>query len=894
MNNFNLCYTGSVNGNYNFNYLDKRLVISFPDSNICRIQIQGAPARKSIMIDMGFVKEKLVDIDSIITESETFYKISTDRLVAIVSRTHTKLSIIDSTENAIFEILDYSGFIKDKGHLISIGMSEDERFYGFGFQRKTFDARGHVLSFKKEYRWDEATVPYFLSLSGYGFFSANTYDHEFDFTGNDSYSVEISGGDVDFFVIHGPGFKNIIDSYTAISGRPNMIPAWGLGLCYAARLFENQAGLIEIAEGFRKEGIPCDMLGVEPGWEEHYYQMKWVWNRDMFPNPRIMIDKLHEMGYAFELWESGDAPTTGYMNSKNRKKWFDERIASSLGIGVDFFKQDDPYPRCISSEEMVTNPAVDIFIEDDEGYTEAETKNIANTLYSKTVFDEMREFSGIRAFVIFHSYGSSISSQMYPCAWAGDFKLGNGALNASLSGHSMVTQDMRSETPEGIHFGFLLPFAFMDSWAYYLEPWLFSNHIMEMVKFYSRLRTSLFPYLYTTLWQSHTTGLPMLRPMVLEYQKDPESIGLEEQYMLGDSFLVGLMSDRGSSIYLPEGKWINYWTREMIDSKGSKNECYWPSFTGGPLFVKAGSIIPMMNATDSISINKRDFLFLDIYTGKDSSVTIYEDDGLTYGYENGEFTLLSCVTGESDDFINININEPVGNYIGQDKNKAVLIRVFTENSPVSLRGTSGDLPHADSIDKLLYSFGSGWFFSYNENAVYIKDSSNWKFSGILEDIRTFYNGVIEWREKIEFAGISLTIKKGQITDIPLKKTYGTHKESVSQPPVSKYEFRIIINPPERVRLNHGDDWLPYYIYAGYEIIGEGQQMFSFNKEVTLEISCDDNRDIVKKHIAATYEGSGHFERITLGSATEPLDVTLTFSADGVIPKTIRYNPPNAS
>ena len=116
-----------------------------------------------------------------------------------------------------------------------------------------------------------------------------------------------------------------------------MIPSWGLGLCYAARLFENQAGLIEIAEGLRNEGIPCDMLG----WEEHYYQMKWVWNRDMFPNPRIMIDKLHEMGYAFELWESGDAPTTGYMNSKNRKKWFDERIASSLGIGVDFFKQDE-------------------------------------------------------------------------------------------------------------------------------------------------------------------------------------------------------------------------------------------------------------------------------------------------------------------------------------------------------------------------------------------------------------------------------------------------------------------------------------------------------------------------------------------------------------------------
>lgn len=889
MNDFNIQYSDLNDGNYKIKYIDKTIVISFPDENICRVRTHGKRAKNSIMIDRGYVIEKIRDIDSHITERDAYYEITSCDLSVRVDKNNAGFIISDSDGSIIFKTQSISAHSDENGSELIMEMFPDERFYGFGFQRKTFDARNHVLTFKKEYRWNEATVPYFLSSSGYGFFSANTYDHTFDFTKDDCYSVDISGGDVDFFVIHGPGFKKIIESYTALSGRPHMIPAWGLGLCYVARLFENQEGLIKIAEGFRKEGIPCDMLGVEPGWEKHYYQMKWVWNNDMFPDPVAMIDALHESGYAFDLWESGDAPTKGYMNPEKRKKWFADRVPASLDIGVDFFKQDDPYPRCITSEEMVQNPTVEILLEDDEGYPEVETRNIANTLYSKTVFDEMRRHTGKRAFVIFHSYGASISSQTYPCAWAGDFKLGNGALNASLSGHSMVTQDMRSETPSGIHFGFLMPFVFMDSWAYYLEPWCFSDYIKEMIRFYSRLRVSLFPYLYTTLWQSHTHGLPMLRPMILEYQDDPAAPGLEEQFMLGDSLLVGISPERGSTVYLPKGKWVNCWTREIINSKGKDYTCTWPSYAGGALFAKAGSVIPMTNASDSISLNSHDFLYLDIYPGDVIESMLYEDDGITYGYEKGEFSLSSIFCEDIDDEILIKIKKPTGIYNKKPEYRAILTRVFMETQPKLVMSCLAELSSVEDLGALLYSEIAGWYYETGTNSLYIKSSNAWKLSKKLDDENTFYNCSVEWIKERADDDIDIVILKS----IETEKTIIQNEEEDEFSMPKDSEFKVTVNPPERVRLNQGDTWLDYYIYVGYEIISNGSRVRSATLEVSLEIICNDDRDIMKHHKSVSYDGSGFFKRIVVGSPSEPPDILLTLSADGIKSKTVRYNPPNA-
>lgn len=890
MQKYKIKYIGLIGNDYNFSYgSDKNINISFPSESICRFRIYSKNPCQSIMVENGFIKEIINDTKSYISNSGYTYKLTCSELEIILAKDGSYLKVIDKNGNHLLSGNILAESNSDAESTLRFDKTEEEKFYGFGFQRKTLGANGHILTFKKDYRWNEATVPYFLSSSGYGFFSANTFDHTFNFTKKKSYTVKMSGGDIDFFIIKGPDYKKIINGYTALTGRPHMVPAWSFGLCYVARLFEDQKGLLDIAQKFRNEQIPCDMLGLEPGWEKHYYQMKWIWNNDMFPNPKSMINQLHDMGYSFELWESGDAPTSGYMNPHSRKQWFKERIDSTLSIGVDFFKQDDPYPRCITSEEMVSHPSVDVFIEDDGKYSEKETKNIANTLYSATVFEEMRRLTKKRAFIIFHSYGASTSSQMYPCAWAGDFNLGNGALNASLSGHSMVTQDMRSEVPSGIHFGFMMPFIFMDSWAYYLEPWLFSDHIKEMVRFYSRLRVSLFPYLYNSMWASHTTGLPILRPMLLEFQNDPVSQELTEQYMLGDSFLVGINPNRGSKIYLPSGKWIDYWNRTTIQSNGEYYPCKWPSHVGGPLFIKADSIVSMMNSSDSITLNNREFLLLDIYPDKEASVEVYEDDGITYDYEKDICSITSYKCSTTKNELIIQLDTPNGKYAETTSGKATLIKVFLENKPDKITVGSCELVDFDSLDFLIYSFKSGWFYQDDSNSLFIKCSKLWKFSEELTDIDSFYNAKLSWTEKPVIKNIEIVVCKSMDVNkkaqIPVSKI--TDKEEAISIP--EHEFNVVVNPPKRVRLNHGDDWLPYYAYISYEIVKNGKRDYSVNSDVSLIFSHCDSNDVDKTYSVTSYEGAGHFPKIIVSSALKPPNVTFTLSAKGVQPKTIRYN-----
>jgi alpha-glucosidase (family GH31 glycosyl hydrolase) len=183
------------------------------------------------------------------------------------------------------------------GFRIAVRMAGDEHFYGLGFQRTALDARGHRLAWKRVYRCTEATLPFFMSTRGYGFYSNNTWAHVFDFREREhSWTVGAAGGQADYYVIAGPRFRDILGRYTALTGRPLLAPRWGLGLCYIARYFETQSGVLSIAERFRREDIPLDMIGLEPGWEEEPYSMRWEWSRSRFPDPAGMTAALARLG----------------------------------------------------------------------------------------------------------------------------------------------------------------------------------------------------------------------------------------------------------------------------------------------------------------------------------------------------------------------------------------------------------------------------------------------------------------------------------------------------------------------------------------------------------------------------------------------------------------------
>jgi alpha-glucosidase (family GH31 glycosyl hydrolase) len=765
---------------------DAILTLSFPEASILRMRLSKVRnPRPSIMVLLGYVKEVLEETRFTLSEEGEVYSISTDKLTVTVGKQDLKIKCFDKQNNCFFKTGGSDPVKIGNGSLLSFTMSPDEHFYGFGFQRKTLDARGYKLTFTRNYRWQEATTPYFLSSKGYGFFSANTFDQTFDFTGDENYSIYAKGGHVDFFIFLGPSFKDIIDKYTALTGRPVMVPKWSMGVCYITRCFENDKGLLDIARRFRKEGIPCDMVGLEPGWEEHWYSMDWIWNSERFPDPEKMIRELNDMGYKLELWESGTAPTEGYLDPEVREKWFLKRVDASINKGVSFYKQDDPYPRCITTTEMVLDPDVSIFVKDTGKYTEEETKNITNTLYTKTLFDGFRRMTGKRTIVMLHAYNSSTSSQMYPTAWAGDFKLGNGALNASLSGHAMVSQDMDNESPEGIHFGFLTPFSIIDSWAYYREPWLYSKANEDITRFYSRLKSSLFPYLYTTLWQSHTKGIPMLRPMMLEYQYDKNTASLDKQFMFGDYLLIGTSfaetlkdvnnknvrteNKNATSVYLPKGTWINYWSGEHIESDGRWQDASWPETVGGPLFVKAGAIIAMTAAKDSLSLGGQEMMILDCYPKGNTYTEIYEDDGESFEYENGKYALTQVQCEDKDNEVAIRIGEAAGEYVGKPDRKACLIKIHMDKMPEKVMSGKTNLQICENINSILNAFEAGWSYDSSMHILTVKPQNCWKLHNEQTDLLSFYNAEIDWKADTKDCQITeLLITKGH-TD----RIYGT-------------------------------------------------------------------------------------------------------------------------
>jgi alpha-glucosidase len=702
---------------------------------------------ESLPVRFGFVRDNwpAVAIRTRTTRETVWLETSSLRVKAGLHP--FRLSVLDRSGRLVFEERDAVELNADGGYMQRIAMARDEHFYGLGFQRMALDVRGHKLQWWRTFRSSEATVPFLLSIRGYGLYSNNTYRHVFDLAGSpDSYSIAADGEELDYYLIHGPAFRDILNRYTELTGRPMLAPRWALGVGYESRYFEDQKGVLKTAAGFRREDVPLDWIGLEPGWEDVPYSMKWKWSPARFPDPDAMIRDLAALGIKMGLWESGDAPKTGFADEEVRKAWYRPRIEAAIDKGIRFFKQDDPYPRMINSQEML--PAQpNSALEGSGVLTAAQLNNLSNSLYSDTAFREYRRVTGERAMIMFNGYNSSISSQRWPFTWEADFPLGVGALSASLSGHSLVSTRDRNEAPDGIHLGYLAPFCYLESWAYYKEPWLYSETLLDMNRFYAKLRYRLFPYLYSSLDQSAQSGLPVMRPMVLEFQNDPETYLLASQFMLGDWLLVGSAGSTLTSgaeqpkpvdgapaekaqprIYLPKGRWYDFWTGDSFESKGEWHSAKWPATAGGPLWVRGGAIVPMGPVTAYIGQEPLEVLRLDIYPSGSSHYTAYEDDGRTYDYEKGAYAKTEFRCAEKPGTLAISIGPRRGSYSWMPRHRGYLLGVHTKRFPTSVTAAGAQLRQVASKAELLYSPQSkGWNYESDPGILWIKPSPGWHY-----------------------------------------------------------------------------------------------------------------------------------------------------------------------
>jgi alpha-glucosidase (family GH31 glycosyl hydrolase) len=266
--------------------------------------------------------------------------------------------------------------------------------------------------------------------------------------------------------------------------------------------------------------------------------------------------------------------------------------------------------------------------------------------------------------------------QRYAGTWTGDVGGKENTLlqmlNTSMCGHSLCTNDMDNFSKEGIHFGFLLPWSQINSWFSWNHPWLLGENLVEIFKFYVNLRYKLILYIYSLAYEASKTGMPILRPMVLEFMQK-NMYNLRHQYMLGKYMLVGAFTDQ---LTLPKGKWLDYWTGEIIEG-GRKMKYVPPENRGGGLFLREGAIIPLIPVMNYLIQKPIKEITFEIFPGEMSSdFVLYEDDGISFRHEQGKFaaTIITCIKKSGE--VTVNLKARKGKYDGMSAERKYIFKIY--------------------------------------------------------------------------------------------------------------------------------------------------------------------------------------------------------------------------
>jgi alpha-glucosidase (family GH31 glycosyl hydrolase) len=220
-------------------------------------------------------------------------------------------------------------------------------------------------------------------------------------------------------------------------------------------------------------------------------------------------------------------------------------------------------------------------------------------------------------------------------------------------------------------------------------PWIQGKELLEMHKYYSRLRARLIPYLYSWAYQSTQRAIPLLRPLTLEFQDDAQCRNILHQYLLGRDLLVVIYSPEA---YFPAGCWKDYWTGEIIEGKGER-AIQWPEDRGGGLFVRSGGIIPhgpLMQYRGERSLGEiMVYVFPDAH---ESSMDFYEDDGISLEHRKGEFAITRISTKRGTSGVTIEVGETEGSFEGQVQDRTWSFKVAVDFVPRSVEAHGRDLP----------------------------------------------------------------------------------------------------------------------------------------------------------------------------------------------------------
>jgi alpha-D-xyloside xylohydrolase len=610
-----------------------------------------------------------------------------------------------------FDLKDIKISINDRGVVVEIPLEGKEQLYGFGLQfgslnQKALKVRPIVNDNPlNNLGYTHAPTTFYVSNKGYGIL-INTSRYTTFYCGTatkisdaktgadapkDAHSVEelykknnlelgnvtvdIPGAKgIEVFVFTGPDLKTVVQRYNLFSGGGALPPIWGLGIKYRVKADFHQEQVIKMANYFRTNRIPCDVLGLEPKWQTAAYSCSYVWAKDYFPQPTALIDTMSKKGFHLNLWEhafvSPVSPLYEPLKSKSadylvwnglvpdftdsgvRRIFADYHEETFINQGISGFKLDE----CDNSNLALGNktwsfPELSRF---PSGIDGEQMHQLFGLLYQKTIFDQYRKsnqrtYLDVRAS---NDFASSYPAALYSDSYDHDQYI-TAILNSGFSGmlwspevrESTSIKDFMRRSQTAV----LSAQTLFNSWYLKNPPWLQINidqnnadKLMDNAKEVEadirklfEFRMSLIPYLYNAFAEYHFKGLPPFRALVMDYPDDKNTYNLTDEYMIGSGILAapltGKMEER--KVYLPAGLWYDFNTNKKYE--GGKVYAISPSLTQLPIFIKAGTILPLAEPVDYVAPDTKFEITCFVYGEQNSTGSLFEDDGLTFNYETG-------------------------------------------------------------------------------------------------------------------------------------------------------------------------------------------------------------------------------------------------------------------
>ncbi len=579
------------------------------------------------------------------------------------------------------------------------------------------------------------SIPFFMSSYQYGIFLGNTYKTEFKFgtESDEYYSFEAPNGELIYYFIFGKDYKEIMSQYITLTGQPILPPKWALGFSQCRGLYTREDQALEIAAEFRRRQIPCDIIYQDIGWTQGLQDFEW--RRENYTSPRQMLATLRDQGFKMilsqdpvisqanrEQWEEADSKGYFVRDSRTGKSydmpwpwggncgvvdftlpevadWWGACQQKPLDDGAHGFWTDMGEPAWSNEEDLDR-----LYMKHHLGMHD-EIHNVYGLTWDKVVKEQFEKRNpNKRVFQMTRAAYAGL--QRYTFGWTGDSGNGNDVLegwgqlqnqvavsiSAGLGGIPFFTTDisgycgditdypaMAELYTRWMQFGIFNPLSRAhhegDNAA---EPWMFGPVAEKNSKAAIELKYQLFPYLYTYARQAHDTGLPIVRGLFMEYPYDGQAVQTEDQFFFGEEILVAPVLKKGErvrSLYLPEGEWIDFNDKQTVYLGGQKIP-YRAPLSVIPMFVRKGSIVPMMPVMQYIHERKDYPLLVHIfpnYEDESARFELYEDQGEDLGYQQQICARTSFVCTTLDKGYHTRIASCDNGFTPSDRRNIVLV-----------------------------------------------------------------------------------------------------------------------------------------------------------------------------------------------------------------------------